>query len=243
MKRKSQIKQIKRIKVLRTDNGGEYTSKQFEDYLKMKGIVHQKTVPHSPQQNGVAERLNRTINEIALAQIVHANVPHNLWAESVGAAVYIRNRMPMTTTGVTPYERFFGRKPRVDHIRIFGCYGYALLPETERRKLMPKAEKLRLVGYGPNSTVLATDYLMSKAGSSLFDAMFNLMRMTLEEKQYLIVIQFQHQFNKVLHRILSKLKVRVNRQLIILNQHLQFEGHCVKGKSQIASVTGFRVMN
>ena len=142
----------KRIKVLRTDNGGEYTSKQFEDYLKMKGIVHQKTVPHSPQQNGVAERLNRTINEIALAQIVHANVPHNLWAESVGAAVYIRNRMPMTTTGVTPYERFFGRKPRVDHIRIFGCYGYALLPETERRKLMPKAEKLRLVGYGPNST-------------------------------------------------------------------------------------------
>ena len=142
----------KRIKVLRTDNGGEYTSKQFEDYLKMKGIVHQKTVPRSPQQNGVTERLNRTINEIALAQIAHANVPHNLWAESVGAAVYIWNRMPMTTTGVTPYQRFFGRKPRVDHIRIFGCYGYALLPDTEQRKLMPKAEKLRLVGYGPNST-------------------------------------------------------------------------------------------
>ena len=68
----------KRIKVLRTDDGEQYTSKQFEDYLKMKGIVHQKTVPHSPQQNGVAERLNCTINEIALAQIVHANVPRNL---------------------------------------------------------------------------------------------------------------------------------------------------------------------
>ena len=156
----------KRIKVLRTDNGGEYTSKQFEDYLKMKGIVHQRTVPHSPQQNGVAERLNRTINEIALAQIVHANAPRNLWAESVGAAVYVRNRRPMATTGVTPYERFFGRKPRVDHIRIFGCYGYALLPETERRKLMPKAKKLRLVGYGPSST-----------GYRLFD----------EQKQKLII--------------------------------------------------------
>ena len=92
----------KRIKVLRTDNGGEYTSKQFEDYLKMKGIMHQKTVPHSPQQNGVAERLNRTINEIALAQIVHANVPRNLWAESAGAAVYIRNCMPMTTIDCDP---------------------------------------------------------------------------------------------------------------------------------------------
>ena len=142
----------KRIKVLRTDNGGEYTSKQFEDYLKMKGIVHRKIVPHSPQQNGVAETRNRTINEIALAQILHANVPRNLWAKSVGAAVYIRNRMPMTTTAVTPYQRFFGRKPRVDHVRTFGCYGFALLPETERRKLMPKAEKLRMVGYRPNST-------------------------------------------------------------------------------------------
>ena len=89
----------------------------------MKGIVHQTTVPNSPQQNGVAERLNRTINEIALTQNVHANAPSNLWAESVGAAVYIRKHMPMTTIGVTPYQRFFGHKPKVDHIRIFGCYG------------------------------------------------------------------------------------------------------------------------
>ena len=113
----------KRIKVLCTENGGEYMSKQFENYLKMKGLVHQTTVPHPPQQNGVAERLNHTINEIALAQIVHANVPHNLLAESVGAAVYIQNCMPMTTTGVTPYQRCFGQKPRVGHIRSFGCYG------------------------------------------------------------------------------------------------------------------------
>ena len=96
----------KRIKVLCADNGRECMSKQFEDYLKMKGIVHQETVPHSPQQNGVAERLNHTINEVELAQIVHANVSHNLWAESVGAAVYIRNRMPMTNQALPPTKDF-----------------------------------------------------------------------------------------------------------------------------------------
>ena len=102
--------------------------------------------------------MNRTVNEITLAQIVHASAPCNLWAESVGAEVYVLNSMPTSPTGVTPYQRFFGRTPNVDHIGIFGCYGYALLPEIERRRLTLKAQKLRLVGCGPNS-----------AGYRLFD--------------------------------------------------------------------------
>ena len=171
----------KRIKVLRTDDGGEYTLKQFQDYLKMKGIVHQTTVPNSPQQNGVAERLNRTINEIALAQIVHANAPRNLWAESVGAAVYIRNRIPMATIGITPYQRFFGHKPKVDHLRILvamdiRCY--------QRQSVGSWCQRLRNCDWLVMDRILqAIDYLMRKSRSLLFDVTFNLMRMILESKK------------------------------------------------------------
>lgn len=71
------------IKTLRTDNGGEYTSAEFELFLKENGIRHKVTAPYTPQQNGVAERLNRTIQEMALSQLLHAGLPKCFWAESV----------------------------------------------------------------------------------------------------------------------------------------------------------------
>ena len=69
----------KRIKALRTDNGGEYVSKEFTEYLKMKGIRHQRTTPYSPQQNGESEHLNRTIVEMARAMLAQAKLPRSLW--------------------------------------------------------------------------------------------------------------------------------------------------------------------
>ena len=74
------------IKTLRTDNGGEYTSHELEDFLKKKGIRHETTVPHSPQQNGVAERFNRTLQEAALSMILHAGLLKTFWAEAVCSA-------------------------------------------------------------------------------------------------------------------------------------------------------------
>ena len=96
---------------MRTDNGGEYMSAEFQDFLKEKAIHHETTVPHSPQQNGVAERMNRTLQEAALSMILHAGVSKNFWAEAVCSAAYIRNRVITTATGVTPYERWYGKKP------------------------------------------------------------------------------------------------------------------------------------
>lgn len=71
-----------RIGTLRSDNGGEYISKEFEAYLKSKGINHQLTVPHSPEQNGVAERMNRTLMESARSMIAHARLPNRYWGEA-----------------------------------------------------------------------------------------------------------------------------------------------------------------
>ena len=80
-----------KLKVLRTDNGGEYTSKKFERYLKSEGIRHERTVPKTPEQNGVAERLNRTLVEMVRSMLIDANLPHKFWAEALSTAAYLKN--------------------------------------------------------------------------------------------------------------------------------------------------------
>ena len=138
---------------LRTDNDGEYWSFAFQNYLKEKGIRHELTVPHSPQQNGVSERMNRTLVESARSMIAHAGLSNIFWAEAISAAAYVRNRLPTTALkeGETPYERWYGRKPDVSHFRVFGCMAYAHVPDCERRKLDAKSKKMRFVGYSLTS--------------------------------------------------------------------------------------------
>lgn len=137
-----------RIKVLRTDGGREYLSNEFKSYLKGKGIVHQTTVAYTPQQNGVAERMNRTLVESARAMIANADLGRKYWAEAINTAAYVRNRVPTSSLGnITPYERWYGRKPSVAHLKVFGCIAYAHVPDEQRKKLDGKAVKLRFVGY------------------------------------------------------------------------------------------------
>ena len=138
-----------RIGILRSDNGGEYISKEFKDYLKSKGIHHELTVPYSPEQNGVAERMNRTLMETARSMISHAGLPDYYWAEAVATAAYLRNRVSTSAfhEKATPYERWYGRKPDLSHLKVFGCMAYAHIPDVKRTKLEKKAQKLRFVGY------------------------------------------------------------------------------------------------
>ena len=136
----------RRVKCLRTDNGGEYTSLEFQSYLKKEGIVHELTVPRTPQQNGVAERLNRTLMEAVRSMLVGAKLPQKFWAEALATAVYLRNRSPTKSiSDSTPYE---SRKATANHLKVFGCVAYAHISKEERRKLDPKAKKCILLGYG-----------------------------------------------------------------------------------------------
>ena len=82
------------MKTLRTNNGGEYTSNEFVSYLKKEGIRHEYTVPKTPQQNGVAERMNRTLVEAVRSMLSDAKLPKCFWAEALATAVYLRNRSP-----------------------------------------------------------------------------------------------------------------------------------------------------
>jgi hypothetical protein len=137
------------IKALRSDNGGEYISDEFQNYLKSKGIRHELTTPYSPQQNGVAERSNRTLMESARSMLAHARLPESYWAEAVATAAYIRNRIPTSAIkeNKTPFEKWYGRKPDISGVRVFGCVAYAHVPDVHRQKLDKKATKLRFVGY------------------------------------------------------------------------------------------------
>ena len=141
-----------KIVKLRTDNGGEYMSVEFQEYLKSKGIKHETTVAYTPQQNGIAERMNRTLMESARSMMAHGHLPNRFWAEAVATASYLRNRSATTALedGKTPFEKWYGRKPNLKHLRVFGCAAYAHIPDCNRRKLDGKAEKLRFVGYSKN---------------------------------------------------------------------------------------------
>ncbi len=112
-----------------------YTSNAFEKYLRCEGIRHEKTNPKTPQQNGVAERLNRTLVESARSMLLNANLSKQYWAEAVSMAVYLRNRCPIKAVeGKTPYEAWYGQKPKVDHLIVFGCDAFAHIPKDERGK-------------------------------------------------------------------------------------------------------------
>ncbi len=142
----------KTIKMIRTDNGGEFTSKNFESFLKAKGIHHQLTVPYTPQQNGVAERMNRTLVESARCMIKHAKLSDSFWAEAVNTAAYLRNRIPSTACkNRSPYELWHGKKPDLKHLRVFGCLAYSHIPENLRSKFDSKAVKCRFLGYSTQS--------------------------------------------------------------------------------------------
>lgn len=141
----------KRLKVLRTDRGGEFVNKRMKNYFKRKGIVHQLTAPYTPEQNGVAERRNRSLVEMGRCMLFDADFELKYWAEAVNNANYIQNRMLSAAVDVTPFELWSGKPPNLSHIRMFGCVAYAHINKQKRQKLDDVAEKYNLVGYCEHS--------------------------------------------------------------------------------------------
>ncbi len=134
-----------KVKTFRTDNGGEYMSTEFENYLKSEGI---KTIPKTPEQNGVSERMNRTLVEAVRSMLADSKLPHRFWAEALSTASYLLNRSPTKTLGdETPFEAWVGKKPYVKHLKAFGCVAYSHVPKDQRKKLDSKAKKCIFLGY------------------------------------------------------------------------------------------------
>ena len=136
------------LKAVRSDHGSEFTSHGFVDFCSEFGIRRELANVGTPSENGVVERKNQTVVEMARTLLEHRSLPRFLWAESVATAVHILNRAPTSAVPhKTPYEAYFGRTPSVAHLRIFGCDAYAHVPKKDRSKFDAKSRKLIHVGY------------------------------------------------------------------------------------------------
>lgn len=141
----------KRIKTLRSDNGREYRNTEFDEYLAKEGITRQLTIPRTPQQNGVAERYNRTLLDMTICLLLESGITKTLWADAACTASYITNRCPSSAIGgKTPYLMWFGRETKTNHMRVFGCRAWAAIT-TVKRKLDARAEEYIFIGYPDNA--------------------------------------------------------------------------------------------
>lgn len=144
-----EVKFNSKIAKLRCDNGGEYISKDFKSFCKEKGIVLDYTVIYTPQQNGKAERKNRSLVERSRAIIDESGVPKTFWGEAIRTVNYIMNRAISSSNDTTPAEIWNNMKPDVSNLRVFGCLAYSHVQKEFRNKFDSKAEKCVMIGYAP----------------------------------------------------------------------------------------------
>jgi hypothetical protein len=138
-----------KIKVVRCDNAPEYRS--LGQAMEPTGLVFEYTTTYTPEQNGVAERLNRSLISVARAMLHDANLPIEFWPEAANTACYLRNRTPIGPGEITPEEAYSGKRPYVGHLKAFGCIAYANIPKERRDKLESTALRTVFIGYMPTT--------------------------------------------------------------------------------------------
>jgi transposase InsO family protein len=137
-----------KIKCLRSDNGGEFTSKEFMDYCSSHGIKRKFSIARTPQQNGVVERKNMTVQEMARTMLMDSKLTDIFWTQAVHTTVHIQNRVMLrNNTDKTPYELWKGRPTNVKHFRVFGSKCYIKREDGKMGKFDSRVDKGVLVGY------------------------------------------------------------------------------------------------
>ncbi|GJW43945.1 putative ribonuclease H-like domain-containing protein [Tanacetum coccineum] len=140
-----------RVKVIRCDNGIEFKNKEMNQFCERKGIKREFSIARTPQQNGVAERKNRTLIKAARTMLADSKLPTTFWVEAVNTACYFQNRVLIIKThNKTPYELFLGRKPTLGFMRPFGCPVIILNTIDHLGKFDGKADEGFFVGYSIN---------------------------------------------------------------------------------------------
>jgi len=139
----------RKIKKLRTDNGKEYVNHEFSRFLSQCGIQHETTNEYTPEQNGKAERANRTIMDKTRSMLLEANLHKKFWAEAVNTAVFLINRTPIKGLNYkSPMEIWHGERPNLQFLRVFGSKAMVHIPKVKRKKLDSKSVECIMVGYG-----------------------------------------------------------------------------------------------
>jgi hypothetical protein len=141
-----------RIKKIRSDNGTEFRNSQIEGFLEEEGINHEFSSPYTPQQNGVVERKNRTLLDMARTMLDEYKTPDQFWAEVINTACYSINRLYLHRIfKKTSYELLTGKKSNVSYFRVFGSKCFILVKRGRKYKFAPKAVEGFLLGFDPNT--------------------------------------------------------------------------------------------
>ena len=135
----------RKVKRLRTDNGLEYCSNEFDKFCRKLGIVRHKTIRNTPQQNCLTEMMNRTLIEKVSCMLLSSNLSKHFWTEAVVTAAYLINRSPLSALEFKiPHEAWSGKPPNLSNLKVFGCPAYAHITQG---KLEPGAVKGYFIGY------------------------------------------------------------------------------------------------
>jgi hypothetical protein len=141
-----------RVKKIRSDNGTEFKNSQIEGFLEEEGIEHEFSSPYTPQQNGVMERNNRTLMDMARTMLEEYKTSDRFWAEAINNACYSINRFYLhRILKKTSYELLTGKKPNVSYFRVFGSKCFILVKRDRNSKFAPKALEGFLLGYDSNT--------------------------------------------------------------------------------------------
>jgi transposase InsO family protein len=141
-----------RIKKIRSDNGTEFKNSQIKGFLEEEGIKHEFSSPYTPQQNGVVERKNTTLLDMARTMLDEYKTPDRFWAEAINTACYSINRLYLHwILKKTSYELLTGKKPNVSYFRVFGSKCFILIKRGRKSKFAPKAVEGFLLGYDSNT--------------------------------------------------------------------------------------------
>ena len=127
----------KKIKFLRSDRGGKYLSYEFGLHLRQYGIVSQLMPPGTPQRNGVSERRNRTLLDMVRSMMSLTGLPLSFWGYALEIAAFTLNKAPSKSVETTPYELWFGKKPKPSFLKVWGCDTY--VKRLQPDKLEPKS--------------------------------------------------------------------------------------------------------
>ena len=138
-----------KIKILRSDRGGEYVGQELQQYLKDNGIISQVTPPYTPQHNGVSERRNRTLLDMVRSMMSKAELPLSYWGYALETAAHMLNLMPTKSVPKTPYEMWHGKKPHFNYLKVWGCPAY--VKNIGPNKLEARSVLCKLLGYPKNS--------------------------------------------------------------------------------------------
>jgi len=120
-------------KRIRSDRGGEYMSENLKTFLRDEGIKMELTIPYTPQQNGRAERKNRSLVEMTRSRLADSGLPNLCWGEAITTANHLQNRLPTANDSITPYEKWNDRKPDYSYVRKFGCTAFTVVHDRQKQ--------------------------------------------------------------------------------------------------------------